>query len=505
MSFAFGAKSNAFGTNTGSNFNSFGTTQTQQSGFNTFGGNNNNAAKPGAFGSFGGAAGGVGGTTSTFGTMSNAFGTNSGGTGFGAGASFGGGFGSRAGTGFGMGQGGTMAGTGWGNAQSKQQQQHQSSGFMTGQPQQPPVETPVSTIGITFEPIEVELPIKNPKPDWPLSAQFKVLHISQYEIFGKYTIDELRYYDYLRKGFIAKQQQLTSNFTTGTGQTSTMNMNAAGGMQQATQQNVPISPWRRKPEKLNPPNSVKQAQPFGALPATTLTAPQAEGEESTSTAAEVPADEGFRKTMSLFDHILKSEPSQSATPGIRQLTSCKIGKSTTSNTPSFSGFASRHQSSVAWSDPAQTGQGTDNDDDDDDDKQNEYQFIPDLKSLKNGVEESNFSVSHRIHGSIMFPMKIDVIKMNPARSIKISDRKVQVKLSSAERKSLGITDQFPSVVTLNNIFPGDKRDEKSLREYETDLEKFCHDHELGFISYVHENGSLMFTVDSLSKFPICID
>ena len=200
--------------------------------------------------------------------------------------------------------------------------------FATQQPQQPTVDTPISTIGVVFQPRKVNLPVKFPMEGKPSEMDFEVQHISQYDIFSKFTIEEMRYYDYLRNGSIVKSKT-NSMFTN----TSISSFNNQSTQNQAFAQNnnqnglvsVSVPPWRKKPDPIKPPEN-NQTQPFGALPATTLSAPQVDADDDDDIQAppEIPIDVGFRDTLSIYDSILQANPSYSATPGIWQLNARRV-------------------------------------------------------------------------------------------------------------------------------------------------------------------------------------
>ena len=385
--------------------------------------------------------------------------------------------------------------TGWSGA-NKTNQKPADTGFQQQQNREPVV-TPVCTIDLPISPSIVNLALVK-HVDNVSHVDFAVHHISQMEIFNKYTLDEIRYYDYLHGGYIVKikPEAAKTGFTYGkfgqkTGQTTTGGFGQSAANQKIIQKN--ISPWRRKPDDLKDPKTVvvPPEQPFGALPATTINVSQAEGDESLSIQETIPDDLGFRDKISQYKHLITTDAPEAATPGLNQLNPQKIQI----RTPKEILLKSKPSNFHAFKEKFE-----DHDEEKNDDQK--YSYIPELCSIHDDDVIYNFTVIDHNFGSIVFPDGFKVKQIDPEKSISIHDRKIEVNLSNVDKRNLGIDKNFISIVTLKNVFPNESRKQESLREYETDLMKFCNDRNLGFISYSYKDGVLMFSVPSLSLFPI---
>lgn len=399
---------------------------------------------------------------------------------------------------------GTGTTTGWGINKN----QTATTGSFKAQNREPVV-TPVCTIDLPISPSTVNLALKITGENIPARIDFTVNHISQMEIFNKYTIDEIRYYDYLHGGFIdkIKPTQAKTGFsfgktgtygTTGStfGKTQTT---SAFGQANSNQETILkyVTPFRRKPEELKPPPLATQKQPFGALPASTITFPQTEGDEPLPKQEQIPDDIGFRDNITRYEHLVTTKEEKASTPGLRQLNPQKIQIKTPKEVapnprPNIRSF---NDSFSSFSDEK----------DNKENPEEQYSYMPDLDSILDDDVVYNFTVIHPDYGSIAFPDGFKVKKIDPKNKIVIRDRKIEVNVSNPMKNALGIDKNFISIVTLKNIFPSENRKQESLREYETDLRKFCDDHNLKFISYFYEDGVLMFSVPSLAYFPVEIE
>ena len=460
----------------GGNTSSWNTNNSNKQGGNTSPWNTNNSNNNKSSTGFGG-----------FGTGT---GTGFGGFGTGTGTGFGG---FKTGTGTGSGWNSGTTGTGWGGNSQPQQQ-----GFNQMQPSAPVIPPGGCTVGYILNEgnaPKVELKVNTNDPNAPKSAEFRVNHISQIPAYGLYTIDELRYYDYLYEEYITKVSTPTTQnnmFNNQNNQNKQFSFNNNG---QAPKP-VYVSCWKKKPEEIKEPQEPLQKQPFGALPATTISVSQAEG-ESLPKQEQIPEDPGFRNSMSLYQHILKTNPEKSATPGLRQLNPQKL-----QDRPSVKDKSKSAQSNSSIR-PGELFKNFDESSEEKEDiKNDDYEYIPDLDSIKDNEEIYNFTVIHHKFGSIVFPRSFKVKQINPKKSIIFSDRKVSISISNVDKRRLGLDKNFISIVTLKNVLPSEYKKKESLRHYQADLMKYCKDHGYDFISYTKEDGSLMFTVSSLSEFPV---
>ncbi|KAH0792598.1 hypothetical protein GPJ56_003432 [Histomonas meleagridis] len=167
---------------------------------------------------------------------------------------------------------------------------------------------PATTNGINFEPTTVQIFVQEAGSEQP----FAVHHIINYDIFKQYTIEELRYYDYLSHGFCKPPQQ--TGFGTGFG-TSNQGTQFSYGQQQ-TAQPYPVSPWKKQyPDKTSTVPTSSQAQPYGAFPATQLSVSKTDFDvPDEAEANEIPVRRSFLGESLLKDNL--SSSSTSATPGI---------------------------------------------------------------------------------------------------------------------------------------------------------------------------------------------
>ena len=122
-------------------------------------------------------------------------------------------------------------------------------------------QVPATTAGISFEPSTIELFVKEKNDNEP----FAVNHIINYEIFKQYTIEELRYYDYLSHDYCKPPTQTTG--LSGFQNKSSTSFSST----QTNKQSYPVSPWKKEyPPSAGVVPKSNQAQPYGAFPTTQL-------------------------------------------------------------------------------------------------------------------------------------------------------------------------------------------------------------------------------------------
>lgn len=360
-------------------------------------------------------------------------------------------------------------------------------------------DTPISTMGIIFDPFIIELQANSDGQNKP----FKVMHIAFYEIFRPYSIEEMRYYDYLRHGDIKKTAQA------GLSQLG-VNMNSSGrtntsltGIGQKATIPYPVSPWQAPIVQIMAKQAVTQTQPYGVLPPTQLTDVNNHDTEDkstndTETVSKIPEPRGFGKKQSLLDTIQKRSLQHAQTPGMLQpLIARKIvsAYSQSNETTPLITEAMWAKATTSQENGKEAHDST---------LSNIYAYIPNIQDLIPGMFISNFMVVHQEFGSITFPLAMDVLAFRPTQTIKFDKGQITVSANPVIMKSAGITDAFPSLVSLNEVWPSGQKtkDPTSLREYENDLKMFCFNHQLTFVSYEKTDGTFRFAVPTLSKFPI---
>ena len=351
------------------------------------------------------------------------------------------------------------------------------------------VVTPVSTKGVTVDDLvtDIELSSKDGQ-----RKPYKICHVLLWPRFSVYTPSELRYFDYLADGRLARPQR---------SQTATSGFGALGGMlgsgqsltsQASTNSKVrqEMAPWLVPLDKVKigqPPG--EPAQPYGTLdpPQFTVTTELEEtGKEEKE--IDVPPNRGFRKKELLLDE-LSTDRRVAATPGlVGTLVAWKGAVQTKKTALSEDWF----RQSTEAEDSASRRAGS------------ELSFVPMLEDGSDGAVSPNFQIVHREHGAILFAAPIRPGKTQFDRLIQFEHGKVSVNIDKSQFIALGITDKCPTLVKLNSIWPRDTEttDKEALREYSKKLSMWCGNHHLGFVSYNTATGEFRFSVSRLSKYPV---
>ena len=317
------------------------------------------------------------------------------------------------------------------------------------------------------------------------------------DLFSGYTVAELRYFDYLAMGRV---ELATSNTTGGFASTGTkLGFGTSGfGATTATPTSFGSSvnkeveiiiPWQVEPEPVEAPPKPQEDYPYNVfqLPAFQI----AEDNEDTGKEAprlEVPRDSGFSKKESLSSKL--GQQKKSATPGlVGSLVASRIALT-----------SSRH---VAANDSLFNHHSTADDEEISARAEAEVTFVPPLEDIREGDRVENFEVVHK-DGVVMFPMPLAPGKIHFDKVVQFKHGQVDVTINKLQRNALGITDKFPSLVKLNNIWPNDEQttDAEALGQYSKTLELWCSDHGLRFVSYIPVTGEFRFSVPRLSQFPV---
>lgn len=314
------------------------------------------------------------------------------------------------------------------------------------------------------------------------------------DLFSGYTVAELRYFDYLAMGRVQVTQQ-TAGFTS-TGSSLGLGTSGFGATTPATSigssvrnEVVIIIPWQVEPEPVVDPPKPQEDHPYNVfqLPAFQI----AEDNEDTGKDVprlEVPPDSGFSKKESLSSKL--GQQKKAATPGL-------VGSLVASRIASTS---SRH---VAANDSLFNHHSAADDEEISARAEAEVTFVPPLEDIREGDRVENFEVVHK-DGVVMFPMPLAPGKIHFDKVVQFKHGQVDITINKLQRNALGITDKFPSLVKLNNIWPNDEQttDAEALGQYSKTLELWCSDHGLRFVSYIPATGEFRFSVPRLSQFPV---
>jgi hypothetical protein len=293
-------------------------------------------------------------------------------------------------------------------------------------------------------------------------------------VFEAFTVEELRYYDYLRSGYITAPPATATSFQTNTLATGQRSTSSLG-----TFETRDISPWERPPDQIAEIPAQTQVTPYGALPASHI-APTGDAADDLGIANEEEG-RGFPRLKSLTSTL--NQPvaiGQSATPGIRHQ------------------FVARDE--IHDSAPFESHQEPKSDKPLP--KSDGCIVVPPTDHIVDGTE--NVSVVHREYGTVCFVGAFRKAWLGLAHAVDIGPRIVSIGIGREEMESMQIPDRFPVLVTLNQVWPGGVRqtDKQMLGYYEMDLREFCENHGLQFVGYQMEAGAFRFTVPRLSVFPV---
>lgn len=363
-----------------------------------------------------------------------------------------------------------------------------------GQPQVQPV--PISTIGFPFSHAEIEDKTTNNN-----KRVFKVYHISILDMFKQYTIEELRYWDYVKQGLI-QPYAIPTNLTQTQQLTTFQNQGTTSQLGQQQHQLKSVQ-WYEVPLKefaqIQPPPKNPQPQPFGALKASQLG--EISTEDSTtsfSTAVDSYELRGFSKRQTLVDKI--NQPglyNEIKTPGYTKLegnqkSNVHQRRSSMSGVPSDTGspsnksspLTSSHLSSPTSKSSMMSPRSF----------SRSYGLDSVITCIPNIYEDNNFEkfevipvtnliVQHRDNGSVSFPKTIDAKMLDPENNIILGDDK------DPSHFQINVELDCPVFVEMKKVC-----NERIMRDY-------CKEHGYMFISFTSTNidqtGCAKFYIPSL--------